>query len=142
MTTEEPAAASPPSQEHLALRTSLGLEACCAVVQAALGAGPFQFDSEDETEWGEAAGPGGIMVNVSRPYRKGTLQRWDPSVPRGCNVGVTLWPAASLNVAELARALAEAFGAPVHHHRTWLGPGRNATFHQQFAPGSVAEQAP
>jgi len=129
-----------PTQEHLALRTPLDLYACCAVVQAALGTGPFRFESENETEWGEALGADGTTINVSRPYQEATLQQWDPSVPEGCNVGVTVWSGTTLDVATLAQTLAEALGVPVHHHRTWHRPGENTTFDRVFLPAMARDR--
>jgi hypothetical protein len=134
--------------EHLATTSRSSLRVFCAQVRAALALPPFEFDSENETEWGWTLTEGGVLeVNVSRPYRPGTLQERDASVPEGCNFGVSLvvsrqaperwtpeWTAGEL-VPPYAWAIAGCCGAPVYHHRTWVGPGRNLPRSGVFHPG-------
>jgi hypothetical protein len=116
--------------EHFALATELSLKTLCARLRDALALPEFQFDDENETEWGWSE-LDGIEYNVSRPYESQTLRRWDGSVPEGCNVGITVmvakshprsderdWIVASL-VPAMAARLQEALATVVHHHRSW-----------------------
>lgn len=126
--------------EHLTLSTPMDIDETCACVRDALGLPPMLMDAENETSWGWVV-VDGIEYNVSRPYEPGTLQRWDDTVPPGCDVGITVifkpdhprladlaalerWIATDL-IPDVARKLAAAFGTSVHYHRTWLGPGQN-----------------
>ena len=115
--------------EHLAVDCSLALPEICAAVATALQLPALQLDFENETEWG-ACEVDGVEYNVSRPYRRDTLRAWDPSVPDGCNVGITIslgadhphvdddaWVSALL--ASVVPRIAAALGCVVHHHRTW-----------------------
>src|SRR5262245_48017294 len=123
--------------EHLAASCPLSLREFCDAVKRRLELPEFEFDSENETEWGLVE-QDGIEYNVSRPYKRGTLEEWDSTVPKGCNFGVTLvvtddgppdrtpdWSAREL-VPRVGQALADLLGVEVTHHRTWLGIGRNA----------------
>lgn len=108
---------------------------------------PFEFDCENMTEWGSIETEGGLLgVNVSRPYERGTLHEWDPSVPMGCNFGISLvvskeapeswthqWAAAEL-VPRYAQEIADLAGAEVYYHRTWFGPGQNVMRDGVFSP--------
>jgi hypothetical protein len=112
--------------EHLAARTDLSLREICSRLEAALRTTAFEFDHENETEWGIAK-LGEIEINVSRPYEKGTLKKWDDSVPNGFDVGVSICvpPNASApSIDDITRAIASALGAEVVHHRTWTKPSR------------------
>ena len=75
--------------EHLAVDCRLSLEEFCDGMRRRFGLPEFEYDCENETEWG-LVNHGGIEHNVSRPYERGTLEEWDGSVPVGCNVGVKL----------------------------------------------------
>jgi hypothetical protein len=116
--------------EHFALATDRPLKTLCAQLRDALLLPEFQFDRENETEWGWSE-LDGIEYNVSRPYEAQTLRGWDGSVPEGCNVGITImlakshprsddrdWVLASL-VPAVAKRLQEALVTVVHHHRSW-----------------------
>ncbi len=122
--------------ELLAIDCPLSLREFCDAMQRRLGLPTFEFDFENETEWGliEHAG---IEYNVSRPYERGTLAKWDGLVPVGCNFGVTLmvsqdrpprhnaeWSFVEL-VPDVGQRLADTFGMPVYHHRTWMGVGKS-----------------
>ena len=115
--------------EHLAFHSDLELEALCDAIRAALGLPPFEFGSENETEWGLIVHDG-VEYNVSMPYEDGTLQAWDDTVPGLCNVGMTLlvsmqhphagdhdWVVATL-VRGVGEGLAAALGRPIVYHRT------------------------
>jgi hypothetical protein len=75
--------------EHLAFRAELSLEALCEIARTALDLPPFCYDGENQTEWGIAV-KNEVEYNISRPYKEGTLQEWDRSVPEGCNFGMIL----------------------------------------------------
>jgi len=94
--------------EHMAVRTDLPLREICSRLERALSTSPFVFDGENETEWGIAR-LGEIEINVSRPYEKGTLKKWDDSVPDGFDVGVSICIPANAAVPAIdpiARAIA------------------------------------
>lgn len=131
--------------EHLAIDCPLSLRKFCNKMQRIFRLPDFEFDYENETEWGLVEYEG-IEYNVSRPYERGTLQEWDESVPAGCNFGVSLivsqerppeqnveWGSAEL-VPNIGQALADLFERQVYHHRTWLGVGNNLTRKQVFYP--------
>jgi hypothetical protein len=115
--------------EHLAVRTDRSLREICSRLEAALRTSPFEFDHENETEWGIAK-YGALEINVSRPFEKGTLKKWDDSVPEGFDVGVSICvppnaDAPSIDgMDEIARTIASALSAEVVHHRTWTNPSR------------------
>lgn len=107
----------------------------------------FEYDCENETEWGSVKHEG-IDFNVSRPYERGVLEEWDGSVPVGCTIGVTLtafkdcppgqdphWTSNDL-VERVGQRLANLLGLRVYHHRTWLGVGTNVTHKRVFPPKS------
>ena len=133
--------------EHLSLRSPFALRDFCDHIREILGLPEFSFDFENETEWG-AATADSIEYNVSRPYKAGTLQEWDHTVPAGCNFGISLtacndhphagdheWAAKHL-VAPVAQKLANRLGVPIYYHRTWCAPGNNIPRNQAFIPNS------
>lgn len=121
------------------------LQEFCYSIQQRFELPDFEFDWENETEWGLVEYEG-IEYNLSRPFERGTLQEWDESVPAGCNFAITLsvsqerlpeqnveWSSAEL-VPKIGQALADLFERQVYHHRTWLGVGNNLTRKQVFYP--------
>jgi hypothetical protein len=115
--------------EHLAFHSDLDLEPLCEAIRAVLGLPPFEFGSENDTEWGLVV-QDGVEYNVSKPYEDGTLQEWDDTVPGWCNVGLTLlvskqhpragdpdWSVVVL-VRSVGERLAAGLGGPIAHHRT------------------------
>lgn len=131
--------------EHLAFTSDLDLQGFCKRFQRALNLPEFEFDGENETEWGLVE-VGGVEYNVSRPYERGTLQAWDKSVPSGCNFGVSLilyeddpdsynheWAFDNL-VVPVAQKIADEFRIRVYYHRTWLGAGQNVERDMVFRP--------
>jgi hypothetical protein len=131
--------------EHLAVDCPLSLEEFCSRVKRRFELPDFEFDWENETEWGLVECEG-IEYNVSHPFERGTLQEWDESVPAGCNFAITLsvsqerppeqdveGSSAEL-VPNIGQALADLFERQVYHHRTWLGAGKNLTRKQIFNP--------
>src|SRR5262245_41186824 len=123
--------------EHLATDCRrLALEEFCDVMQRRFAFPDFEYDFENEAEWGLAEHEG-IEYNVTRPYERGTLEEWDGSVPVGCNYGVTLmvandcppnWDAVwslAILVPRIGQGLAEVLDRRVYHHRTWLEAGEN-----------------
>lgn len=112
--------------EHLAINSNLSLLDFCKRLSALLDLPSFEFDSENETEWGKSE-KGDLIINVSRPYQKGTLQEWDDTVPEGCNFGISVIKQ-NIDVAEIKRfskLIADEFKSSVYYHRTWLEPGKN-----------------
>jgi hypothetical protein len=127
---------------HLAASSPLSLEEFCTVAKRALGLPAFEYDAENETEWGVSVNEG-IEYNISRPYKEGTLQRWDSASPLGCNFGVILiFPKTDaapthekLAVVErVGQALATALSTALVHHRTWLGVGNSRSKNVVYAP--------
>jgi hypothetical protein len=131
--------------EHLAVDCPLSLQEFCDAMRRRFGLPAFEFDFENETEWGLVEHEG-IEYNVSRPYERGTLEEWDGSVPVGCNFGVTLmvsqdcppghdaeWSSAEL-VPHIGQGLADLLGRRVYHHRTWVGAGENVVRKRIFHP--------
>ena len=134
--------------EHLAIRSHHTLHSFCERFRQLLNLPEFQFSFENETEWGLVELEG-IEYNVARPYDVGTLQKWDDTVPVGCNFGISLivdrqrtqsgerdWTLNHL-VAPIGQTLANGFAAPVYYHRTWNGPGENVTKNFSFYPDSA-----
>jgi hypothetical protein len=133
--------------EHFALCSPLSLEDLCEAIRRCFSLPEFDLDCENETEWGSVFHEG-LEYNVSRPFEDGTLQAWDSSVPAGCNFGVSIsvctdrgeprdaeHSAAQL-VPRIGQALADLLRVPIHHHRTWLGPGHDITRAQVFRPST------
>jgi hypothetical protein len=131
--------------EHLAIDSPLSLSEFCEAMQRRFGLPDFEFDSENETEWGLVEHEG-VEYNVSRPYERGTLEEWDGSVPAGCNFGVTLmvsqqcpagrdvaWSSAEL-VPLIGQGLADLLGSRVYHHRSWVQGGENLVRKRVFTP--------
>lgn len=131
--------------EHLAVALPISLHEFCDRFRQILNLPEFDYDSENETEWGVVETPN-MEYNVSRPYDCGTLQDWDSTVPDGCNFGVSLilyrshpnshdhdW-ALSHIVVPVAQQLAYEFNIPVHYHRTWFGVGNNVPRNTTFFP--------
>lgn len=130
--------------EHLTMRSDLSLQVFCARFRAVLGL-PELFDAENETEWG-CVEVSGVEYNVSKPYEAATLNEWDPTVPDGCNFGVSLilfrnhshptheWAYDHL-VIPAASKIAEEFSTEVYYHRTWIESGENIVRRVLFKPG-------
>ncbi|MCO6043149.1 hypothetical protein NG895_04465 [Aeoliella sp. ICT_H6.2] len=131
--------------EHLAVDCCFSLTEVCEGLQQLLSLPDFAYDCENETEWSSVVDRG-IEYNVSRPYKRGTLEEWDDSVPAGCSVAVTLtafkdcppgqdpeWDSTEL-VERVGQGLANLLEQTVYHHRTWLRPGENITREQVFQP--------
>jgi hypothetical protein len=137
--------------EHFAFWSSLSLIELCTCLRERFHLPEFEYGSENDTEWALVS-RGGLEYNVSCPYEDGTLQEWDSSVPPDCNVGFTLsisteaveprdaQQSSAELVPRIGQALADLFAEPVHHHRTWLGPGENITRTQVFRPKLPAKQ--
>jgi hypothetical protein len=135
--------------ESLTLDSRLSLQEFCDGFRRLFGLPEFDYDCENETEWGLVEHEG-IEYNVSRPYERGTLEEWDRSVPVGCTFGITLmvsqdcprgWDAA-WGAAELAprvgQALADRLGIRVYHHRSSSAGEsvvRKVVFHPKTMPG-------
>ncbi len=131
--------------EHLALESSLSLFDFCSRFQKVIDLPPFQYDSENRTEWGWVE-VSGLEYNISRPYTQGTLHEWDESVPIQCTFGISLivkdgdvflsnmdW-LEEKKVRFVAQAMANEFKTTVYHHRTWSRPGKNTYRSQQYYP--------
>ncbi len=134
--------------EHLALECDLDLRGFCERFQKALRLPDFGFDHENATEWGSVE-VDYVEYNISRPYKPGTLQDWDDTVPPGCNFGISLilyrehpytssheWAYAHL-VLPVGQKIADEFQVPVYYHRTWLGVGKNVKRDLTFHPAKV-----
>jgi hypothetical protein len=118
--------------EHLAVRSDLGLTEACERLVHGLGLPPFDFDSENATEWGQVE-VDGVEGNVSSPYEAGTLREWNDTTPTGCNVGVLLivskgHPAYPYHdravqglVPSYGQRMADTMATDVYHHCLWLG---------------------
>jgi hypothetical protein len=134
--------------EHLAADCPLSLKEFCSSVQKELALPDFEFDYENETEWGTVEHKN-IEYNISRPYECGTLHKWDNSVPLNCNFRISLIipkdssPKYDLNwglielVPQIGQTLSNLFKTEIYHHRTWIGVGQNLIRNQVFRPKSV-----
>jgi hypothetical protein len=134
--------------EHLAFDADLSLDAFCASLRTSLGLPPFEFDADNETEWGLVTFDF-IEFNIPRPFKAGTLHQWDKMVPPECNFGVAL--SVSRNhptindgqksfeklVLFYAPKIVEIIGTPVYYHRTWFGSGQNLEQNKKFYPDSA-----
>ena len=131
--------------EHLALESRLSLPEICEAMRRRFGWPEFAFDSENETEWGVVEHEG-IEYNVSRPFSRGTLRKWDNTVPVGCDIGVTFalsqdfppdrdsaWSAFEF-APSFGQQLADLLGRRVCHHRSWHGVGKNVRRNGVFEP--------
>ncbi|WP_128100946.1 hypothetical protein [Paenibacillus sp. DCT19] len=76
--------------EHIAFQSNLTLEEFTKSLSALIDTDAFQFDFENENNWSWAHDEDQIEVNISKPFKEGTLQEWDDTVPEGCNFGVSL----------------------------------------------------
>jgi len=134
--------------EHLAVECDLDLQEFCMRLQTALGLPEFHFDGENLTEWGLVEVEH-IEYNISRPYESSMLQKWDQTVPLGCNLGVTLilsrehphagdpqWSFTNL-VTPIGQIIADEFEIDVHYHRTWLGADQNVERKVVFCPNAA-----
>jgi hypothetical protein len=131
--------------EHFALHSPLSLEAMCGRIRACLNLPDFQFDCENETEWGLVE-VDNLEYNVSRPYEEGTLQEWDSTAPAECNFGISLavyreHPQANNYewwfdefIAPVVQQIADELNVSVYYHRTWRGAGNNVERNQCFRP--------
>jgi hypothetical protein len=131
--------------EYLAGKSPLPLVDFCEIVQRALELPAFEYDAENESEWGTSI-KDGVRYNISRPYEEETLSSWDDTVPEGFNFGLVLiFPKRSQEPAiasadlirKVGQSLSAALRAPFVHHRTWLGVGNNASRSEWFLPERV-----
>ncbi len=134
--------------EHLALACELDLQEFCQRLQTVLNLPEFSFYCERLTEWGFIE-LGYIEYNVSRPYHPDMLQKWDATVPPGCNFAISLilyrehphagdheWSFENLAV-PIGQIIANEFQAEVHYHRSWFGAGLNTERKETFQPTAV-----
>ena len=112
--------------EHLALYSGLNLKDFCSRLTYLLDLQDFEFDSENETEWGKSQ-KDGFIINISRPFEIGTLQNWDDSVPDKCNFGISIDEKNIdlTKVKDIGQLIADELKTSVYHHRTWIEPGKN-----------------
>ena len=131
--------------EHLAVVSPLSLREFCDRFRHTFDLLEFRYDSENETEWGISEWQD-IQYNICRPYKIGTLQEWDRTVPDGCNFGISLilfrshpnahdhdWTGTHL-VPLVAQTIANEFDITVHYHRTWRDVGNNVPRDTTFNP--------
>lgn len=112
--------------EHLALHSNLTLKEFCNRMEKILSLSEFQFDFENETEWGESI-KDDLTLNVSRPYEEGTLSKWDSTVPENCNYSISIMKK-NINpkeIKEIGQLIVDELNATVCYHRTWVAPGQN-----------------
>jgi hypothetical protein len=134
--------------ENLCTTSTLSLEEFCDKLSKELALPDFEYDAENETEWGWVE-IDHIEINVSRPYESGKLQDWDESAPPDCNFGISLvvannaptawnsmWSLEEL-VPKFAQRIANVIDKSVYHHRTWLAPGDNIRRVGVYSPVSV-----
>ena len=132
--------------EHITLRSELDLKSFSEKFITALGLPQLNYDSENETEWGNIE-YNGINYNISRPYEEGTLQEWDDTTPIGCNFGITLGITKQNAfaddeecifdnlIAKVCNLLATTFNASVYYHRTHIiGTHKNVQRSLTFRP--------
>lgn len=112
--------------EHLALHSNLPLKDFCDRLAELFDMPDFEFDHENETEWGESKKED-MTFNVNRPYEKGTLSKWDDTVPEKCNYGISITkPRFDQNeILKIGQSIADKFHVTVFYHRTWVKPGQN-----------------
>lgn len=112
--------------EYLSLYSNLNLKDFCSRLTIIIGMPEFEFDYENETEWGESKNDD-LIINVSRPFEMGTLQEWDDTVPDGCNFLISIAkPKIKLGeIEKIGILMTDEYKATVYYHRTWLGPGKN-----------------
>lgn len=112
--------------EHLALYSNTTLEGFCERLATLLNLPDFEFDNENETEWGESK-KGDVKFDVSRPYKKGTLKEWDDTVPENCNFGITITKPLinTSEILKIGQLIADEFREAVFYHRTWIEPGKS-----------------
>lgn len=77
-------------REHLTFNSDLTLMECIELLRKSLSLDEFQFDYENENNWGWTYDEDRIEINVSKPFEENKLSEWDPTVPKGCNFGVSL----------------------------------------------------
>lgn len=126
--------------EHLALHSDLTLKDFCSRLMPLLDLPEFEYDFENETEWGESKA-GDLTFNVSRPYEAGTLTRWNDTVPESCNFGITI-ARKEVDQAEIWRigqVIADAFNETVHYHTSWIRPGKTIKREIEIRPGSKGD---
>jgi len=130
--------------EHLSLESDLSLEEFSDRLRAVFRLPDFSYDAENESEWVSTV-VDHVEYNIARPFREGTLTKWDSTVPEGCNFGISLilhhghpqatheWAFEHL-VVPVGRAVAQEFDTAVCYHRTWEGVGRNIARAVIFRP--------
>lgn len=115
--------------EQLATHSPLPLRPLADLVRRKLGWPPFALDCENDTSWAESQRDC-VLLNLAMPAPTATLHAWNPALPRGCNLAVSLScsdlrdATPSSLVPAVASGLANLLGQPVHHVQTWRGPGR------------------
>ena len=92
---------------------------------------PFDFDYENETEWGISI-TNSVEYDVSRPFDFGVLNSWDSTIPSICNFGLSLTFENEVSQQErqkviksIGEKLANRLKVNVYYHRTHLGSGGN-----------------
>ncbi len=134
--------------EHLAVECDLDLQGFCTRLRTALGLPEFHLDGENLIDWGLVEVEH-IEYNVAYPSASGVLQKWDKTVPRGCNFDVSLivsrehphagdpqWSFSNL-VTPIGQIIANEFKIDVHYHRTWLAVGQNVERRVVFRPNAA-----
>lgn len=116
--------------EHVCLQHQLDLHSFGEKFRAVFSLPSMEYDYENETKW-LTIDKDGINYNISKPYKDGTLQEWDDTTPRGCNIGIVIskhnehifvddnqW--VNHFVADACKKLAQNFNTTVYHHRSFI----------------------
>ena len=77
-------------EDHYYLHSPLELDAFCDRLRAAWSLPAFDYDSENENEWGYAE-DAEVFVHVSHAYEPDTYHEWKPAkCPPGCDYWIEL----------------------------------------------------
>ncbi|QVY66172.1 hypothetical protein [Polaribacter sp. Q13] len=125
--------------EHFSTFVDLSLKEFCEQLSSVLSLPQMTFITEDERASAELSF-NGIDYNVSRPFKIGTLNEWDDSVPKDHNFGLVLSIDKTntdfnyTKLEEIGNLLSTNFNTDLLHYRTWFSTGFSTEKVHIFTP--------
>jgi hypothetical protein len=138
--------------EQFSLKSRMDLHDVCSRVQESFGLKPFEFDFENESEWGITGLTDFIELDISRRYWPGKFLEWCALKLRGSTYALSLavsrqhpvtagleWSTQNL-VLPFAQKIADLFNTRVRHLLTRLATGETLVQNTIYAPHRSARE--
>jgi hypothetical protein len=125
--------------EHFSTFVDLSLKEFCEKFSLLLELPQMTFSSEDELEYAEV-NFNGIDYNISKPYKIGSLNKWDDNVLKNHNFGIILsidktnTDFNNTKLETIANLISTNFNTDLLYYRKWFSTGFSTEKVVIFAP--------